>query len=71
MEGFVRAVSKAAKPLNPEWYAYKMNEPEARSIVSQGLCARDGRDWRPEDVFLTNGATGALMVLMNVLIGPG
>ena len=71
MEGFVRAISTAAKPLNPEWYAYKMNEPEARSVVSQALRIRDGQDWRPEDVFLTNGATGALMVLMNVLIEAG
>jgi aspartate aminotransferase len=71
MEGFVAALEQAVRPKDPEWYAYKMSEPDARSVVSDALQKRDGRSWIPEDVFLTNGATGALLVVMNVLIGSG
>jgi aspartate aminotransferase len=69
MPEFVTALRHAATPRNPTWYAYKMNEPESRKIVRQTLNALTGLDYPPDNIFMTNGATGALLVVMNALIG--
>jgi aspartate aminotransferase len=70
MPEFVTALREAATPRNRTWYAYKMNEPESRVIVRQTLKSLTGLDYPPENIFMTNGATGALLVVMNALIGP-
>lgn len=69
MPEFVAALREAAIPKNPTWYAYKMSEPESREIVRQTLNALTGLDYPPENIFMTNGATGGLLVVMNALIG--
>ena len=66
---FVTALREATTPENPGWYAYKMSEPSSREIVRDSLLRLTGQSYAPEDIFLTNGATGALMVVMNALIG--
>ena len=71
LEGFVTALSEASAPQNPSWYAYKTSEPSSRAIVRDSLLRLTGQSYAPEDIFLTNGATGALMVTMNALIGAG
>ena len=71
LPGFVTALSEASAPQNPSWYAYKTSEPSSRAIVRDSLLRLTGQSYAPEDIFLTNGATGALMVTMNALIGAG
>lgn len=71
VEGFVSALRRATTPRDPAWYAYKMSEPDAREIVIDSLLKLTGQAYEPEDVLLTNGATGALMVVMNALIDAG
>lgn len=71
LPGFVTALREATAPQNPGWYAYKMNEPSSRRIVRKSLLRVTGQSYAPDDIFLTNGATGALMVAMNALIGAG
>ena len=71
LEGFVSALRDATIPQSPDWFAYKMSEPESREIVQGSLHKLTGRDYQCEDIFLTNGATGALMVTMNTLIDAG
>ena len=71
LEGFVNALRDAATPQSPDWYSYKMTEPSSREIVQGSLLELTGRDYAPDDIFLTNGATGALLVTMNVLIEAG
>ncbi len=71
LEGFVTALRDAATPRSPDWYSYKMSEPSSREIIQQSLLKLTGRDYSPKDIFLTNGATGALLVTMNVLIEAG
>ncbi|MCZ6653827.1 MAG: aminotransferase class I/II-fold pyridoxal phosphate-dependent enzyme [Planctomycetota bacterium] len=71
LPGFVTALREATAPQNPGWYAYKMSEPSSREIVRESLLRLTGQSYAPEDIFLTNGATGAVMVTMNALLGAG
>jgi len=71
MEGFVTALRDATTPQSASWYAYKTSEPSSREIVGASLKNLTGLPYPPENVFMTNGATGALLVIMNALIGPG
>ena len=69
LPGFVNALQKAVVPLDKNWYAYKMNEPASRKTVVTSLRQQIQRPYEQEDIFMTNGATGALMVTFNTLIG--
>jgi aspartate aminotransferase len=71
LPGFVDAVSRAIRPRDKDWFAYKMNEPESRTTVAQTLTARIGLDWDPEDVFMTNGGFGALAVTFRAILDRG
>jgi len=54
-------------PQNPSWFAYKMSEPSSRDVVRAALARLTGLDFPPENIFMTNGATGALLVTMTAL----
>lgn len=71
LDGFVTALRDATTPRNAAWYAYKTNEPASRDVVRASLRDLTGQDYPAENIFLTNGATGAHLVVMNALIGPG
>jgi aspartate aminotransferase len=70
LEGFVTALRDAATPKDPSWYAYKANEAASRDIVCASLHHLTGFDYPADNIFMTNGATGALLVIMHALIGP-
>jgi len=69
LEGFVTALRDATTPKDKSWYAYKMSEPSSRETVCAALKKLTGFDYPAENIFMTNGATGALLVTMNALIG--
>lgn len=71
LPGFVEALREAVTPRSPSWYAYKTNESEARDAVCASLKRLSGLEYPAENIFLTNGATGAHLVVMNALLGPG
>jgi len=71
LEGFVTALRDATTPQSPDWYSYKMSESSSREIIRNSLLKLTQRDYSPDDIFLTNGATGALLVTMNALIEAG
>ena len=71
LEGFVSALRDAAVPLDPSWYAYRTSQPSARAVVREALSRWTGRSYAAEDIVLTNGATGALMVTLNALLAAG
>ena len=71
LPAFVHALEKASVPLNKDWYAYKFNEPEAVTTVAESLHRLFNQPFEPEDIFMTNGATGALNVIMNTVVGNG
>ncbi len=71
MNEFVSALGAAVTPRDKNWYAYKMNESSSRDIVNSSLFNLTKRRYNSEDIFITNGATGALLVTMNTLIERG
>ena len=71
LPAFVQALGKASAPKNKNWYAYKMNEPRAVNTVAESLCRRFDQPFKPEDIFMTNGATGALDVVFNTVLDYG
>jgi len=68
---YVDAIVKGAQPTGPLHYAYKMSEPEAAATVAEGLAARFGIPFAPDDVLMTNGNFTGLSVVLRVLAGPG
>src|SRR5437667_3272614 len=71
LPGFVDARRAATFPQNPAWFAYKMSEPSSRDVVRAALARLTGLDFPPENIFMTNGATGALLVTMTALTEAG
>ena len=71
LAGFVDALRAATFPQNPAWFAYKMSEPSSRDVVRAALARLTGLDFPPENIFMTNGATGALLVTMTALTEAG
>jgi aspartate aminotransferase len=68
---FVQALQKATTPENKDWYAYKINEPQAVNTVAASLNRLFDQPFQAEDIFMTNGATGALDVVFNSVVSYG
>ena len=69
--GFVEALASRVVPQDIHWYAYKTNEPKSRAVLAASLRTWRGIDFRDEDVFVTNGATAGLHVVLGTIVGPG
>jgi aspartate aminotransferase len=69
--GYVDALSRSVTPKDSYWFAYKLNEEEARNAVATSLQKWRNTAFDPQDIFLTNGATGALAVVMHTILDPG
>src|SRR5664279_4229273 len=50
MPGYVDALRDNLEPRNKDWYAYKLSEPEATSVVARTMSELTGLDWDPLDV---------------------
>ncbi len=71
LQGFVDALKRWSTPQNKDWFAYKNNEAPARAAVARSL-----REWRgiafdENDIFITNGAFGAISVALTTVVDPG
>jgi aspartate aminotransferase len=71
LAGLVAALQRNAVPENKDWFAYKMNEAEPQRHLAAALQQRLGIAYCPEDICLTNGATGALNIAFSALLDPG
>jgi aspartate aminotransferase len=71
LSGVVEALTKWAQPRDPHWFGYKTSEPKASAVVARSLTARLGAEFRPEEVFLTNGAIAGLTVALRAVVDPG
>ncbi|MGH2356644.1 MAG: aminotransferase class I/II-fold pyridoxal phosphate-dependent enzyme [Candidatus Limnocylindria bacterium] len=71
MPAYVDAVRRHLEPQDPDWFAYKISEPNAREAVARSLSARTGMAWDPADVAMTNGGFAALAVALRSLLEPG
>jgi aspartate aminotransferase len=67
----VDVLSRNVQPVDRNWFAYKLNEPEAREPVARSLTRLTGLDWDPADVFMTNAGFGALTVTLRAITEPG
>jgi aspartate aminotransferase len=71
LPGFVDALRHWSVPQDKDWFAYKINDPKAQAVVANALYERRNISFDPNDIFLTNGATGALSVTLGALLDPG
>jgi aspartate aminotransferase len=71
LQGFIKALQKWVVPKNKDWFAYKLNEQEACESVAESLRNQRGLNYRPEDIFMTNGAFAALAVTINSICEAG
>jgi aspartate aminotransferase len=71
LPGYVDALSQALRPLDKDWFAYKLSEPRSQAAVARSLSARTGLDWDPADVAMTNGGFAALAVTFRAILDPG
>ena len=68
---FVDAIRKWTVPKDKDHFAYKQSVPEAVRAIVDSLARRRGVRYDPQDVFLTTGAFGALVISLRVLTDPG
>lgn len=68
---YVSTLQNHAVPQNKDWFAYKMSEPKARVTVSNTLQALHDMDVSPEDITMTNGATGAINIILQTVVDAG
>ncbi|MGE5227083.1 MAG: aminotransferase class I/II-fold pyridoxal phosphate-dependent enzyme [Planctomycetaceae bacterium] len=68
---YVEALQRATTPTGPQHFAYKMNEPEATTVVAASLRERFGIGFRAEDVAMTNGNFSGLSIVLRALVDPG
>ena len=71
LPGFVEALKAKVTPQNKEWFAYKGNESFAREAVASSLRASAGLPFEPEDIALTSGGFGAIVLMVKLLANPG
>jgi aspartate aminotransferase len=67
----VEVLERNLQPQDENWFAYKLNEPEAREPVARSLTRLTGLDWDPADVFMTNAGFAALTVTLRAITEPG
>ena len=71
LPAYVAALEKALPPQDKDWFAYKMNESPAVETVASSLSQQFKRPFSADDIFMTNGATGALQVILKSVINQG
>ena len=71
IEGYVQALERWAHDRLPDWFAYKMSEPEGQEVVARSLSGYLGVPFEPPDIALTNASIAALAVTLRALCEPG
>jgi aspartate aminotransferase len=67
----VEALREAALPRRKDWFAYAANDASAQRTIAEGLTARFGQVFEPEDVCFTCGSFGGLAVCLQTLLDSG
>lgn len=71
LPAYVEAIKRASIPLNPNWFGYKTNEPVACEVAAQSLRERLRAPFESDDIFLTKGASSALVLALSTVLNPG
>lgn len=69
--GYAEALKRWADARRPDWFAYKLSEPEAQAVVAGSLRTYLGIPFEPEDIVLTNASIAALAVTLRTICEPG
>lgn len=67
----VEVIGRWTRPRSPDWFAYRVDEPRARTAAAAGVRERLEVEVDPDDVILTRGAAGGLSAALAVLADPG
>jgi len=68
---YVDAIRRASIPQNPGWFGYKTNDAHACEVAARSLVDRLDIPFETEDIFLTKGASSALVVALSTILNPG
>lgn len=68
---YVSALQRALVPQDKDWFAYKLNEPEATTVVAGSLSKQRGRQYSPEHIAMTNGTFAGLSIVLTAFVDPG
>src|SRR3954447_2536827 len=71
MPSYVDALRRTLEPQDKDWFAYKLSEPEATTVVARTMGELTGLDWDPADVNMTNGGFAAIAVTLKTLLDTG
>ncbi|CAM3556474.1 aminotransferase class I/II-fold pyridoxal phosphate-dependent enzyme [Halomonas lysinitropha] len=71
LAGLVEALARNLQPQNPQWFAYKISEPEPRAFIAKALSSELGLDFEPEDIALTHGAFAAIALAFCLVLDAG
>jgi aspartate aminotransferase len=71
LPAYVEAIRRASVPLHAGWFGYMTNEPLARDVVARSLRERLGIAFESDDVFMTRGASSALLIALSTVLKPG
>lgn len=71
LPAYVEAIQRACLPLNPNWFGYKTNEPLACRAAARSLHDRLGSQFESDDIFMTRGASSALVIALSTILNPG
>src|SRR4051794_1936008 len=71
MPSYVDALRRTLEPQDKDWFAYKLSEPEATTVVARTMSNLTGLDWDPADVNMTNGGFAAIAVSLKMLLESG
>jgi aspartate aminotransferase len=71
LPAFTESLLRWSVPKDPQWFAYKFNEPYAQHAAAAGLMDRRGVPFEAQDVFLTDGAFAGLHLCIRAVTDPG
>ncbi|MEA3012171.1 MAG: aspartate aminotransferase [Sphingomonadales bacterium] len=71
LPAYVAAIREASVPRRPGWFGYTLNDPAARAAATASLRERLDIPYEEEDIFLTRGGSGALVLALEAILNPG
>ena len=71
LPGVVNAFRTWIEPRDKDWFAYKISEQKSRDVVASSLERFLGMPFEPDDVAMTNGGFGAIIVGLKLVTDPG
>ena len=69
--GFANTLKKWTPPQNKDWFAYKLSEIEARTVIAESLTHWRDVPFTADDIAMTNGAFGAIATAFATFLDPG